>query len=225
MAPLKRRQPEPSEQRQITLVIADRHPIALEGLQRILTSAQYTVSASCTDGVQAMQAVQKHRPDIFLFGLHLARRDGLKVLRDLRRDNASPHAIFLADGREEANIVDALRLGVRGVFLKEMAPHLLLECVRTVANGQRWLEKVSVARLLDKLLQREAASPQPARELTNREVEIIRLIAKGFRNRAIAAQLFVTEGTVKIHLHHIYRKLKVDGRVGLILYAQNNGFV
>jgi DNA-binding NarL/FixJ family response regulator len=212
------------QRRRITLVVADGHPITLEGLAHVLTTAQFTVSARCTDGVEALRAFRKYRPDVLLVGFRLTRRDGLTVLRDLSRGNTPARAVFLADGRDEAHIVEALRLGVRGVFLKEMSPHLLVACIRKVATGQRWLEGVSSGRLVDKILQREVAVREVGRELTKRELEIVRLVARGLRNKAIAAQLSVREGTIKIHLHHIFRKLQVDGRVGLILYARDKGF-
>jgi DNA-binding NarL/FixJ family response regulator len=213
------------QRRRTTLVIADGHPISLEGLDHVLTTAQFTVSARCTDGIEALRAIRKYRPDVFLVGFSLTRRDGLTVLRDLSRGATPVRSVFLADGHDEAHIVEALRLGVRGVFLKETSPHLLIACIRKVATGQRWLEGVSTARLVDKVLQREVAAREVGRELTNREVEIVRLVARGLRNKAIAAQLSIREGTIKIHLHHIFRKLQVDGRVGLILYARDKGFV
>jgi two-component system nitrate/nitrite response regulator NarL len=129
----------------------------------------------------------------------------------------------LAEGRDDPHIVEAVRLGVQGVFLKEMSPYLLVRCIRTVARGQQWAQRVSGGRLVEKLLQRQAAGQHAARELTNRELEILRLVATGLRNKAIAAQLSVTEGTVKIHLHHIFEKLQVHGRVRLILYARETG--
>jgi two-component system, NarL family, nitrate/nitrite response regulator NarL len=106
-----------------------------------------------------------------------------------------------------------------------MAPHLLVQCVRKVHGGEQWLEKRSVGRLLEKLLQRETAARQLALDLTPREIEIVRLVARGLRNKTIAERLSVKEGTVKIHLHNIYEKLHVDGRLELTLYAQNKGFV
>src|SRR5438128_12307092 len=99
------------------------------------------------------------------------------------------------------------------------------ECVRTVHAGGDWLEKQSVRLALDKLLRREAGTRETGRILTPREIEIVRTVAGGLRNKEIAAKLHVNEGTVKLHLHHIYKKLGVDSRVALTLYAQGRGLV
>src|SRR2546429_2423422 len=104
-------------------------------------------------------------------------------------------------------------------------PHLLVNCVRKVYSGERWVEKRSAGRLLEKLLKREVAARQLAKDLTVRELDILRLVAMGLSNKAIAERIFVKEGTVKIHLHNIYKKLDVGNRLALTIFAQNKGFV
>jgi DNA-binding NarL/FixJ family response regulator len=126
---------------------------------------------------------------------------------------------------DEDEVLEAIRLGVRGVVLKEMAPRLLVQCLRKVHAGGEWLEKHSVGRALEKILQHEAGAQQLARILTARELEITRLVASGLRNREIAQQLSLSEGTVKLHLHNIYKKLKVDSRLALTLHVQGKGLV
>jgi DNA-binding NarL/FixJ family response regulator len=106
-----------------------------------------------------------------------------------------------------------------------MPSRLLVQCVRKVYAGELWIEKRSVGSLLEKLVKREIAQRLLSHDLTPRELETTRLVASGLRNKAIASCLSVTEGTVKIHLHNIYRKLNLDSRLNLILYAQKKGFV
>jgi DNA-binding NarL/FixJ family response regulator len=106
-----------------------------------------------------------------------------------------------------------------------MAPRLLVECVRKVHAGEKWLEKHSVARAMDRMVKREDERLRLSRLLTPREMEIVRLAAEGLRNKEIADRLTITEGTVKIHLHHIYEKLAVTGRPQLILYATRQGLI
>ena len=118
-----------------------------------------------------------------------------------------------------------IRLGARGVVLKETAPRLLVEAVREVHAGGEWLEKGLVGRALRRLMDRESSLRSSIRSLTQRELEIVRLVAEGLRNRAIGERLFISEGTVKIHLHRIYEKLGVDGRLELALYAREKGLV
>src|SRR3990172_2775655 len=106
-----------------------------------------------------------------------------------------------------------------------MASQLLVQCVRKVHAGEEWLERRSVSLALEKLIRREAGAREVAGLLTPREIEIVRMVASGLRNKEIGARLSVSEGTVKVHLHHIYEKLGVDGRVALTLYAQSQALV
>jgi DNA-binding NarL/FixJ family response regulator len=106
-----------------------------------------------------------------------------------------------------------------------MAPQLLVDAVRTVHAGRRWLDQGSMDRALGRLLHKEEAQREAAETLTPRELEIVRMVAGGLRNRAIAEKLCISEGTVKIHLHNIYQKISVDGRLELAVYAQRKGLV
>lgn len=208
----------------ISVVIADRHPVALEGLDHLLRNAGFNVLAKCTDGDETLRAVRRYRPDVLVLEPQMPRKDGLAVMRDLKRDNAATRVVFLTTKPGEAQLMEAIRLGVRGIVLKEMPAHLLLECVKKVHAGEHWVEKTSVNRLLERLLRREVATRQLALDLTSRELEVVRLVTKGLSNKLIAEQLFITEGTAKMHLHNIYRKLSVRGRMALVLHVQNKGF-
>lgn len=117
------------------------------------------------------------------------------------------------------------RAGVDGILLKELAPQLVLECVRKVAAGERWLEKRSTSRVIENLIRREAGVREAASVLTPREIELIRLAAGGMRNKEISRRLQIKEGTVKIHLHNVYEKLGISSRVHLVLYAQSKALV
>jgi DNA-binding NarL/FixJ family response regulator len=133
--------------------------------------------------------------------------------------------VILTATLDEEGLAEAVRLGVRGLVLKELAPKLLVQCIRKVHAGELWLEKRSVSSALEKLLQRESARNEAAQVLTLREIEIIKQVAAGLRNTEIGKKLFISEGTVKIHLHNIYQKLGVDSRTKLARYAQEKGLV
>jgi DNA-binding NarL/FixJ family response regulator len=207
------------------VVVADAHPITLEGAAQLFEHAGFTVTAGCRRGEAVLRVLRTQRPDVFVFDIGLEGLDGLGVLREMKRLRLASRPILFTAAPEDAKLLEAIRLGVRGVVLKEMAPHLLVECVRKVHAGQQWVEKRSAGHLLEKLLRREAATRQLALDLTARELEVLRLVASGLSNRAIGERLFVTEGTVKIHLHNVYRKLEVDNRLALTLLAQDRGFV
>jgi len=210
----------------ISLVLADDHPIILDGLEMLFRAEQdFQVLARCVNGEETIQAVRQHRPDILILDIRMPGKDGLAVLREMKKDSLPTRAVLLTVGLDEDDLLEAIRLGVRGVVLKEMAPQMLVQCVRKVHAGEQWLEKRSVGRALEKMLLREAGERQVAGVLTPRELEIVRMVASGLRNKEIADSLSISEGTVKIHLHHIYEKLHLASRLELALYAQERGLV
>jgi DNA-binding NarL/FixJ family response regulator len=210
----------------ISLVLADDHPLVLKGLELLFsTQPDFTVLAYCTNGEQVPQAVRQHSPDILVLDLRMPGMDGLTVLRELRRENRPVKAVILAGELNEEEALEAIHLGVRGVVLKEMAPHLLIQCLRKVHAGGEWLEKHSFSRAMERMLQREAGLRQVADVLTPREIELACLVARGLDNRQIADALYISEGTVKVHLHHIFAKLGVKNRVALALCVQEKGLM
>lgn len=169
--------------------------------------------------------MRKHRPDVLILDIRMPRVDGLQVIREMKKEGLPTRVVILTAALDEDKVLEAIRLGVRGVVLKEMAPQLLVQRVRKVHAGEEWLERRSVSLALEKLLRREAGAREVAGLLTPREIDIVRMVASGLRNKEIGTRLSVSEGTVKVHLHHIYEKLGVDGRVALTLYAQSKGLV
>jgi DNA-binding NarL/FixJ family response regulator len=210
----------------IRLIIADDHPFILVALNTLFQAEEdIQVLAHCRNGTEAMQAVRQHQPDILILDLQMPGKNGLAVLRELQQEKLPTRVVLLTAALDEDEVLEAIRLGVRGVMLKEMAPQLLLQCIRQVHTGGEWLERRSVSRALDKLLRREAATRQVTAVLSPRELEVVRLVSDGLRNKEIAVQLSVSEGTVKIHLHHIYEKLQVGSRLELLRYMQKQGLV
>lgn len=205
----------------IELVLVDNCPIVLDGLTQLFQAEpDMKVVAQCATHEDTLRAVRTHRPDVLIFDICIPIMDGLAVLREMKQTRLPTRVVVFTAAIDEDQALEAIRLGVRGVVLKGMASRLLVQCVRKVHAGEQWLEKYSVGRILDKLLQREAGAREIAGVLTPREIEIAQMVARGLRNRQIATGLSISEGTVKTHLHNIYEKLRVDGRVALTLYAQ-----
>lgn len=210
----------------ISIVIADDHPIVLDGLEQLFRlESDIIVKSRARDGNETLRAVRGHRPDVLVLDVRMPVLDGLAVLRAIRDEELGTRVVLLTVSLEEEQLVEAIRLGVRGVILKEMAPQLLVEAVRRVHAGGQYLEGGIVGRALRRMVQREEAAREATQILTPREIEIIRMLAAGLRNRAIGEKLFISEGTVKVHLHRIYEKLSVGGRLELVLYARNKGLV
>jgi DNA-binding NarL/FixJ family response regulator len=210
----------------IRLVLADDHPIVLDGLENLFRlEPDFRVVARCVNGEECLAAVRRYEPDVLVLDIRMPRLDGLAVLRELRREKHPVKVVLLATALEEEEVLEALRLGVRGMLLKELAPQMVVQCVRKVHAGGQWVEKQAFGRALDTLLRREAGEREAASVLTPREIEMVGMVARGLRNKEMSQRLSISEGTVKIHLHNIYRKLKVENRVELILYAQSKRLV
>lgn len=208
----------------IRLVLADDHPIVLDGLELLFRlEGDFEVVGRCRDGLETLEAVRALAPDVLVLDVRLPGKDGIEVLRTLRDQGPQTRVVLLTAALGERELREAVGLGVGGVVLKEMAPQMLVEAVRAVHGGGRWLEAGSVGPALRQLAEREAGARKVAALLTPRELELVRMVAGGLRNRAIAERLFISEGTVKIHLHNVYRKLEVGGRLELAVYAQRHG--
>jgi DNA-binding NarL/FixJ family response regulator len=210
----------------LSVVLADPHHVFLLGMEQVLASEpDLQVLARCTTAEETLQSVRRHRPDLLVLDLHLPDRHGLQVIRDLKGDSLPTRFVILTAAIDDEQALEALRLEVQGVVLKNMPPHLLVQCLRKVHAGGQWLEKQSVGRAVEKMLRREAGARRLATILTPREIETVRLVAEGRSNREIAGKLGLQEGTVKIYLHNVYKKLGIDNRVDLTLYAQKRGLV
>ncbi|MCX6545843.1 MAG: response regulator transcription factor [Acidobacteria bacterium] len=210
----------------ISLVLADSHPIVIEGLRQLfLREDHFAVLAACADGEQALAAVETHHPDVLVMDLQLPRRDGVAVLREIARAHPATRVVLLTAVMDEDQLLEAVRLGVSGIILKEMPTHLLVKCIQKVHAGGQWLELNAVFRALDRAIKREEGTREITAALTPRELEVVRLVVKGAKNKEIAETLFISDGTIKIHLHNVYEKLGVKGRVELILFAQKRGLV
>jgi len=214
------------QQMAISLVLADDHPIVLDGLENLFRQeADFTVVGRCVNGEEALRAVREYRPDVLILDIRMFKMDGLAVLREMKKEGLSTRVVLLTAALDEDEVVEAIRLGVSGVVLKEMAPQMLVQCVRKVHAGEQWLERQSFGRAMERMLRREAGAREIAGILTPREIEIVRMAATGLRNKQIAEKLFISEGTAKIHLHNIYEKLGLSDRLELARYARDKGLV
>jgi len=203
----------------IRLILVDDHPIVLGGLQQLLQrQPDFAVLAACPDADSAMSAMRREMPDVLVLDLRMPGSDGLEFLRRLADAGMTCTSVLLTAAIEDAEVQEAVRLGVSGLVMKDSTPDTLVECVRCVHGGGQWLDPEIVGRAFRSALERETAAREMA--LTPREIEIVRMVAEGLRNRVIATRLSISEGTVKVHLHNIYDKLGVDGRLELTLVAQ-----
>src|SRR6185369_8843885 len=140
-----------------------------------------TVLERCVTGEEALRAVEEHRPDVLVLDIRMPVMDGFAVLREMRRRQLPTRVVILTGELSEREMLDALRLGVNGVVLKEMAPRLLVQCLRKVHAGEQWIEKRSLLDAMETMMRREAGAREAASELTPREIQLIRMVAEGLR--------------------------------------------
>lgn len=196
------------------VLLADDHPMIAAALDVLLRGSDYELVGRARSGADAIAQVQRLKPQMLLLDVNMPDGSGLDVLRQLRSLRRAPVVILLTAGMDDTQLLTADRLGPEGMVLKTSDPGLLLECMDQVRKGDRWVDPEIAERTRQA---KDRASRAPS--LTPRERELIELVRQGLRNRDIAAQLGVTEGTVKVYLHAIFDKLGVDNRTELAMRA------
>jgi len=196
------------------VLIADDHPMIAAALEMLLRGSDYELVGRARSGTEALAKVERLKPDLLLLDVNMPDGSGLDVLKKLRESRAAPATLLLTAGMDDVQLLTAAALEPQGMVLKTSDPALLLECMEKVRSGETCIDPEIAERTLQA---QEKAARAPS--LTPRECELIELVRQGLRNRDIAAQLGVTEGTVKVYLHAIFDKVGVDNRTELAMRA------
>jgi two-component system, NarL family, nitrate/nitrite response regulator NarL len=205
--------------RRARVVIADRHPVVLQGLIKVLEpQSDFAVAACCCDGTSCIEAMRNLRPDIAILDISMSGLNGFEILAIASSENLPTRLIFFTAAIESDQLAMAAVGGAYGVILKDVAPEILLQSLRQVADGQRLLPLLSVDEAAP-LPMKNAINENALTVLTDRERQIMRLVSEGLSNKAIGRRLNIADGTIKQHLHHIYQKLEIDNRTVLAALA------
>lgn len=205
------------------LLLADDHPIVLEGLASLLQTEGYDVVARCTDGDAVLPAIAAHDPDIAVVDIHMPGTTGLAILRDLRaRGAVRPKLIILTASLDHSEIATAVELEADGLVLKDLVADRIVECIENVAAGVQWIDNDALKRAIAEMARREARTTT-TKSLSARETDVARLAARGLRNRDIGEALGLTESTVKMHMGNAFDKLGVTSRAELAALARELG--
>jgi DNA-binding NarL/FixJ family response regulator len=211
----------------LRVLIADDHPIFRDGLSRLLEDeGGFEVVGQASDGTEAVRLARELEPDVLLLDFTMPRASGLDALRELSTSKGNTRVLLLTVAIEDAQIVEALQLGARGVVLKEAATELLFKAIRSVVAGQYWVGHNTVTDIVHHLRELSAnggRTATPAERLTARERQVVAGVATGESNREIATRLGLSEITVKHHVSNIFDKLGVSNRAELAAYATSRG--
>ena len=196
------------------LLLADDHPMIRAAIDVLLRGSGFELVGMAGTGEATLEAVERLRPDILLLDLQMPDGNGLDVLRRLKAAKSPVRVIMLTAGIDDSALLEAKSLKVHGIVLKNSDPAFLLECLESVRDGRSWFDPELAKRA------RQLASGSARRiPLAPREGQLIGFVRKGLRNKEIADQLGVTEGTVKVYLHAIFDKLGVSNRTELAIRA------
>jgi len=202
------------------VLVADDDPLTLAGIELLLANSNFKVVATARSGMEVLDNLGSTRPEMLILDIRMPERSGLDVLRTLRGRGDTRPIVLLTGSINDQSAKEAMDLGVNGLVIKASAPRDLLVCLDTVGKGRRWFDQDVMQRAMD--LVGGSAQRDPLEKLSPRERGIAGLVQRGLRNKEIADELGLTEGTVKVHLHKIFEKLDLRSRTDLILLGKND---
>ena len=198
------------------ILLADDHPMIRTALEVLLRGTEYEIAGTAGTGEEALSELDRIKPDILLLDLQMPGGSGMDVLRHVRQHQQALKVVLLTAGMDDSSLMEARSLAVQGMVLKNSDPAFLLDCLDRVRSGGQWIDPELEERAKELTEALGSANRPP---LAPRERELIRYVRQGLRNREIAEQLGVTEGTVKVYLHGIFEKLGVNSRTELAIRA------
>ena len=209
----------------IRILIADDHAIVREGLRYlILSESGLTLVGEAADGERAVRLYEELRPDVALIDLMMPHKDGIAAIADIKEIDPGARILVLTSFADDEQIFPAIKAGAMGYLLKDSAPPELLRAIREIDAGESYLHPTIARRVLQELHQPAVSHPgQTGEPLSERELEVIALVAEGLSNQEIADRLFISERTVRNHVGNILAKLQLANRTQAALYAVREG--
>ncbi|HEJ9058487.1 TPA: two-component system response regulator NarL [Serratia fonticola] len=206
-----------------TILLIDDHPMLRNGVKQLISmDPRLQVIAEASNGEQGMELAELHDPDLILLDLNMPGMNGLATLDRLRQTALSGRVVVFSVSNHEDDVVSALKRGADGYLLKDMEPEELLKALHQAAAGQMVLSEALTPVLAASLRENRPAVERDIQQLTPRERDILKLIAQGLPNKLIARKLTITESTVKVHVKHLLKKMKLKSRVEAAVWVLGN---
>ncbi len=208
---------------EIRVLIADDHAVVREGLRALINAEPgMTLIGEAADGVEAVREACAMEPDVMLLDLVMPRKNGIEAIREIREKKPQVRILVLTSFAEDEKVFPAIKAGAQGYLLKDSSPRELLRAIHDIHRGQPSMHP-TIARKLMNELQRPSKLPPTEDPLTEREVDVLKLLAQGLSNQEIADRLFISERTVRTHVSNILSKLHLANRTQATLYALREG--
>jgi two-component system NarL family response regulator len=208
----------------VKVLIVDDHALFRRGLQMVLENeGDIEVVGEASDGHEAVERAEKTTPDVVLMDVRMPKRSGIEATRAIKDVLPSTKILMLTISDEEADLYEAIKAGASGYLLKEISIEEVANAIRSVQQGQSLISPSMASKLLNEFAamvkRRDERSQVPGPRLTDRELEVLKLVAKGMNNRDIGTELFISENTVKNHVRNILEKLHLHSRMEAVVYA------
>lgn len=206
------------------VIIADDHSLFRDGISSLLEAAGYKVVAQVGSGASVIEAAEKFEPDLVLLDINMPEMGGLQALRELKNAHPDMKVVMLTVSDDDQDLFTAIKAGAEGYLLKDLESREFLRILKGMQHGEAAITRKTAARLMVGFQQAASQKNGPIESLTEREVQLLRLVGKGLSNREVAEQLFISQNTVKYHLRNILQKLNASNRTEAVSYAMRHGF-
>ena len=207
----------------IRILIVDDHDIVREGQRALIeTELGMELVGEAKNGIEAVELAERLQPDVILMDLHMPKKDGVEAITEIKGENPESRILVLTSFNEDENVYAAIKAGAMGYLLKDSSPQKILKSIRKIYQGETSIGP-RIAQKLMREIQRTTDCPPTEEPLTTREMEVIKLIAKGLSNQEIAEKLVISERTARTHITHILGKLHLANRTQAAIYALREG--
>ncbi len=207
------------------ILVADDHSLFRDGIISLLEAVDFEVVGQVGDGQAAVEAARRLHPELVLMDINMPRMSGLEALRLIKEELPEIQVVMLTVSEEDVNLLEAIKFGARGYLLKDLNADKFFEMLAGLQRGQAAMTRQTTARLMKELAQPSFRQAEPVKDLTQRQIELLRLVAEGTSNKAIARILSISENTVKYHLKNIMLKLNVQNRTEAVTHAIRAGLL